>query len=90
MPNHVFEKLLRLVEHDIKKQDTNMRIAISARSRLEVTLRFLATGESFRSLMYATRIHETTISKIVPEVLTSIVNNLKQTYLKVSVNQRKA
>ncbi|KAJ8933261.1 hypothetical protein NQ314_014129 [Rhamnusium bicolor] len=59
-----------------------MRIAVSAKSRLEVTLRFLATGESFRSLMYATRIHETTISMIVPEVLTAIVNNLKQTYLK--------
>lgn len=51
--------------------------------RLEVTLRFLATGESFRSLMYSTRIHESTISKFVPEVCHVIYKHLRGEYLKV-------
>lgn len=51
--------------------------------RLEVTLRFLATGESYRSLMYLTRIHESTISRFVPEVCLAIYNNLKSHYLQV-------
>ncbi|KAB0799878.1 hypothetical protein PPYR_07758 [Photinus pyralis] len=53
LTNHQFEKLLRLVEPHISRQDTVMRQCVSARSRLELTLRFLATGESYRSLMYS-------------------------------------
>nr|CAI5834981.1 unnamed protein product [Callosobruchus analis]CAI5861373.1 unnamed protein product [Callosobruchus analis] len=77
-----FESLLSAVSNQIQKQDTVMRECISARSKLEVTLRFLSTGESFRSLMYATRIHETTISRFVPEVCQAIANALKIKYLK--------
>lgn len=51
--------------------------------RLETTLRFLATGETYRSLMYATRIHESTISRFIPDICEIIYNTLKDTYLKV-------
>lgn len=54
--------------------------------RLEVNLRFLATGETYRSLMYATRIHESTISRIVPEICQVIYSHLKKTYLQVVNN----
>ncbi|XP_046395776.1 putative nuclease HARBI1 [Ischnura elegans] len=60
-----------------------MRESISAEKRLSLTLRFLATGETYRSLMYATRIHHSTISKIIPEVCKSIYRNLKGKYLQV-------
>ncbi|CAH1957433.1 unnamed protein product [Acanthoscelides obtectus] len=50
--------------------------------RLDVTLRFLATGETYRSLMYSTRIHESTISKIVPETCLALCRCLKDVYLK--------
>ncbi|VEN56824.1 unnamed protein product [Callosobruchus maculatus] len=78
-----FTILLSLVEDDIKKQDTFMRECISAEHKLNVTLRFLATGETFRSLMYSTRIHESTISKFVPEVCASIYRHLRKKYLAV-------
>lgn len=39
-----FEHLLEIVGPTITKQDTKMRCAITARERLCVTLRFLATG----------------------------------------------
>ena len=41
------EEILRLTGPIISKRDTNMRQAISAKERLAVTLRFLATGTVF-------------------------------------------
>ncbi|VEN38050.1 unnamed protein product [Callosobruchus maculatus] len=82
-----FNVLLNLVRDDINKQDTLMRESISAEHRLNVTLRFLATGESFRSLMYSTRIHESTISKFIPEVCRAIYKHLKVRYIKTPHTQ---
>ncbi|KAK4882509.1 hypothetical protein RN001_005828 [Aquatica leii] len=59
-----------------------MRECISARDRLTVTLRFLATGESYKSLMFSFRIGHSTISQFVPEVCTAIYNSLKAENLK--------
>ncbi|XP_046387336.1 uncharacterized protein LOC124156894 [Ischnura elegans] len=67
-----FNELLSLVEDRISKLDTFMRPSLSAGRKLMTTLRFLATGESFRSLMYSCRIHETTISRFIPEVCNAI------------------
>lgn len=53
--------------------------------RLEITLRFLATGESFRSLMYYTRVHESTISRFIPEICTAICTVLESKYFKVPI-----
>lgn len=39
-----FEDILQLISPHISKQDTRLRSSISARERLVVTLRFLATG----------------------------------------------
>ncbi|KAB0803148.1 hypothetical protein PPYR_00118 [Photinus pyralis] len=60
-----------------------MREAISAKHRLIITLRFLATGNSYRSLMYDFRVSESIISQIVPQVCAAIYKNLKSDYLKV-------
>lgn len=46
-----FDYLLRKVQPLIHKQDTNMRQAIPASTRLALTLRFLATGNSFDCYM---------------------------------------
>jgi hypothetical protein len=77
------QSLLTLIEPMIAKQDTVMRESISARDRLSVTLRYLATGETFKSMMYQTRISNSTIRLIVPEVCAAIYSALKDKYLKV-------
>ena len=41
---------------------------ISPEEKIAITLRFLATGEAFYSLMYQFRIHRVTIGKSVLEV----------------------
>jgi hypothetical protein len=78
-----FDELLSSVEPHIAKRDTVMRNAITARQKLEVTLRYLASGDSFQSLSLLFRIPATTISRFLPEVLQGIINVL-QPYLKVS------
>lgn len=78
-----YEQLLALVTPHIQKEDTNMRESISAGERLMLTLRFLASGESFQSLQYLFRIPMPTISRIIPEVLDAIYKVLVVEYLQV-------
>ena len=57
---------------------------IPPEERLTVTLRYLATGESYESLMYQFRIHKTTISKIIQEVCIAIYKVLQPIYMRFS------
>lgn len=78
-----FNNLLNMVSPLIKKEDTTMRISISPGERLAVTLRFLATGDSFMSLQYLFRIPQSTISCIIPEVCDAIYKVLMPEFMKV-------
>ncbi len=73
-----FEKLLQLIEPKIQKQSTHFRETIPARERLSVTLRFLATGDSYRSLSYTFRFSKQVISTIIPEVCRALIEALKE------------
>jgi len=52
MDKDYFNHLVSLVSPLIKKEDTCMREASSLAQRLALTLRFLATEESFHSLAF--------------------------------------
>jgi hypothetical protein len=80
-----FNELLTLVQPDITRQDTRMRDSIDAAQRLVITLRFLETGETFKSLQYLFRVSNVTIDRIVPETCTAIYSRptLRQNHLKV-------
>ena len=73
----------------ITKQTTRLRKPISAEQKLAVTIRFLATGESFQSLMYQFRVHETTISKFIPEVCQAIFEIFKDDYMQLPTTREK-
>ncbi|XP_049799807.1 uncharacterized protein LOC126235116 [Schistocerca nitens] len=77
-----FEKLLSMIENRIKKCDIVIREAISPSRWLVVTLQFLATGESFKSLAFSHRIAQPIISKVVVDICTAICDTLKDQYLK--------
>nr|XP_023017923.1 protein ANTAGONIST OF LIKE HETEROCHROMATIN PROTEIN 1-like [Leptinotarsa decemlineata] len=77
-----FQMLLNKVGPKISKKNTSYRDAIPASERLAVTLRFIATGDSYHSLMYVLKISKQCISKIVPEVCDAIVEAL-QDYIKL-------
>ena len=71
-----FEELFHLLSPVLQKHDTNMRECISPEERCCSTLRYIASGESFRSLEYQFRINKKGISYIVYEVAFAITQAL--------------
>lgn len=51
----VFDELLSILKEDLKPNDPVRRDFLSAEHKLVVTLRYLATGESYESLQYGFR-----------------------------------
>ncbi|XP_022162249.1 uncharacterized protein LOC111028028 [Myzus persicae] len=86
MSSDLFETLLQHVTPSIEKQNTTMRDALPARLKLQITLRYLASGDSFASLQYLYRVSKCTISKFLPEVCDSIYSVLEN-YIKVPNTQ---
>lgn len=82
-----FFLLLNCIKPRIERQDTSYRKAIPAEERLALTLRFLATGDSFTSLQYLFKVSKQLISEIVPEVCQAIIECLSD-YVQVSNNNR--
>ncbi|RVE45221.1 hypothetical protein evm_010111 [Chilo suppressalis] len=73
-----FDNLLNKVLPAIAKQDTQLGKAIPARIRLAITLRYLATRDSFESLHFLFKISPQLISKIIPEVCQALNEALKE------------
>lgn len=78
-----FEELVSLISPDIEKKTTWRNDVIPPDMRLGVTLRFLATGDSYTSLMYHLRISKQQLSELIPEVCLALYNRLKNVHLKV-------
>jgi hypothetical protein len=72
-----FELLLQLIGPSTNNQDTSMREVIPISTRLTVTLRFLATGDPYPTLMYIFRISEPAVPTIIPEVCQAVIKSLK-------------
>lgn len=56
MSSEDYENLICLIGPVIKKEDINWRRAININESLAFTLRFLATGDSYRCMIYQFRI----------------------------------
>ena len=69
----------------ITKQTTMMRQPIDP--EIAITLRFLATGESYESLMYQFRVHSSTIAKFIPDVCAHICETFKKRFLRLPDTQ---
>ena len=83
MTHEDFIKILELIEPDITRcQVTGGHKVITAAERLTLTIRFLATGETYRSLSFQFRISKSAISYIVNEVCQAIEKNVRSTYFK--------
>nr|XP_039255049.1 protein ANTAGONIST OF LIKE HETEROCHROMATIN PROTEIN 1-like [Styela clava] len=90
MTPSTFDRLLNMIESKIVKQTTNMREPIPPEERLAVTLRYLVTGDSYQTIGFSYRIHNTTISQIIPETCAAIWDSLQPLFMAVpSENQWK-
>ena len=87
MPVETYEYILSKISPIIRKEQTNMRNPISPGARLEATLLFLLSGMSYSRLAYVTRIHETTLGKIIPEVCDAIYMAMREEFVKTPTTE---
>lgn len=73
MNPEMFHDLLARVGPKIEKQDTFWRTALEPGLKLAITLRYIATGNSYRSLQYGFRVSFSTISLLIPDVCEAII-----------------
>lgn len=83
MSEEKFEELLLKIMPKIQKQDTVMRRALPAALKLQIVLRYLATGDSFATLAFMYRVPKNTISNFIKEVCEQIYEVLQE-FIKVS------
>lgn len=83
MSEEQFEELLQKVSPFIQKKNTFLRDALPARLKLQVVLRYLATGDSFPSMSALYRLPKNSISQFLPDVCKAIYNCLKN-FIKVN------
>lgn len=86
MTKDQFEYLLKRISSRIQKQHTVMRQPISSRVKLEITLKYLATGDSFQTLSQFFRVSTSTISTFLVDVLQAI-RRFRIIYIKVKMNK---
>ncbi|XP_067647865.1 uncharacterized protein [Eurosta solidaginis] len=78
-----FDFLVERLTPYICKKKTVFRKPISVGERIAVTLRYLATGDSFSSLMSVFLLGKTTICKIIHETCRALYTVLGEEFLKV-------
>ena len=78
-----YNELVERVRPLIQKHATFWREPLDVGLRVAVTLRFLATGDSYRSLGYAFRVAPNTISELVPETCRAIITAYGDEVLKL-------
>lgn len=72
-----FNELLRLIGPKIEKQHV-VKSSISASTRLEICLQYLASGDNMSSISFAFRVELNTVSNIISETCEAIWNILKK------------
>ena len=73
MERSMFQELVDRLTPRLEKQDTWYRLAMETGLKLAVTLRHLATGETYRSMQYGWRVAHNTISILINEVCEAII-----------------
>ncbi|XP_050308498.1 uncharacterized protein LOC126744939 [Anthonomus grandis grandis] len=76
MTQFTFHQLLNKLEAELKKNDTFWRPSISPTQRLAVFLRFLATGDSFKTISFSYRLGKSTVASIIHDTSKAIINVL--------------
>ena len=79
-----FEHFLEWVGLEIEKKNTRLRRTSPTRERLVITLRYVASSETQKSLSHSFLIGRTTVSNIISETCEAIFSSLQITYLNPS------
>ena len=65
----------------ITKKTTRFCLPKASEGKLAITLRFFATGETYKSLMYQHQVSEVSISRFVSKVCQVLVEKFMEEYI---------
>ncbi|KAH9367442.1 hypothetical protein HPB48_021468 [Haemaphysalis longicornis] len=89
MTPSTFDTLAKLVGPVIERKETRFRKPISAHERPAITVRFLANGDSFRSLSFNFLIGRSTASNVVKDTCAAFWHILQPIYARLPQSQGK-
>ena len=81
MTQEFFEMIKTKLKPRLARQATNYRVPITFGEKLALTIRYLATGESY-TIMLSVQGGRSTISKFLPEICRAIQDELIREYLR--------
>ncbi|XP_071050677.1 uncharacterized protein [Onthophagus taurus] len=81
MTPSTFDTLCNNVKNTVSKKNWNIMQRITVQERVAITLRFLATGNSFRSLAFEYRVGVSTVSNIIRETCCAVWNTMVNEFL---------
>ncbi|XP_068102531.1 uncharacterized protein [Hyperolius riggenbachi] len=79
----LFDTLLEMVKDDLRKKDTTFRRAVTPQEQLLITLRYIATGQTYTSLHVTFRIGKSTVAGIVVRTSRILWTRLRARYMPV-------
>ena len=82
LDEQLFNEIVERVRPHIERATTNFRDPLEVGLRVAITLRFLATGNSYKSIGYSFRVAPNTISSIVPETCRAIIEEYGKDVIK--------
>ena len=73
----LFQEMVERLKPILQKKETKMLDPLPVGLKVAVTLRFLATGNTYTSLQYSFRVSKSAISRFVPKVCQAIIDVYK-------------
>jgi hypothetical protein len=74
MSPEMFREMEHKLSDSLTKNYTWYRTALKPGLKLAITLRYMASGENYRSLMYSFRVPHNTICLLIPDVCQAIID----------------
>ncbi|XP_055904029.1 uncharacterized protein LOC129939876 [Eupeodes corollae] len=78
-----FNLLLTIIKKDIDHQTTCMRMTVASEQRLAIILRYLATGETYKTMERNIKISRSFLCVNLPQLCKALWTNLQEKYLRL-------
>ena len=88
MPPAMFDELVQRLTPRLSKQDTNWRGSLEPGLKVAITLRHMASGNTYRNMQYGWRVPHNTISVLVREVVQAIIEDYTDELLVCPTTER--
>ena len=82
VPPELFMDILHRVGPRIRKNHTNFRPPLEPGLKIAITLRYLASGNTYKSLSYGFRVAHNTISLFIPQTCEAIIQEYSEGHMK--------